>query len=146
MKSCHFSHPIYLLSPKKTCATKTISLSQDKKENFRDRNGHQVLFYCIGEPSAPYNCTVYNITAVSLQVSCLQGYDGGLPQTFSMLVQQTKTDRLVFNATEQWSSNFSVHSLEPGMAYELHVWSQNSKGRSNSVILMAETYDNPIKM
>lgn len=95
--------------------------------------------YHAGEPSAPYNCTVFNITASGLQVSCLQGYDGGLAQSFHIQVHQSKTDKIVFNATSQWSSNFSVHSLEPGTAYELHIWSGNEKGRSSSVLLLAET-------
>ena len=72
-------------------------------------------------------------------MACLQGYDGGLSQTFNMVVQQSKTDKIVMNATGQWSSNFTVHSLEPGTAYELFIWSANTKGRSGSVVLLAET-------
>lgn len=93
-----------------------------------------------GEPSAPYNCTAYNITAGGLSVGCLPGYDGGLSQFFNLQVLQAKADnKAVFNATGVKSGDFSVYSLEPGTAYELHIWSENSKGRSSSVVLMAET-------
>lgn len=93
-----------------------------------------------GEPSAPYNCTVYNITAGGLSVACLPGYDGGLSQHFSLQVLQAKTEnKAVFNVTGVRSGNFSVYSLEPGTAYELHIWAENSKGRSPSIVLMAET-------
>lgn len=94
----------------------------------------------LGEPSAPYNCTVYNITASGLSVSCLPGYDGGLAQFFNLQVLQAKTDnKAVFNGTGNKAGDFSVYSLEPGTAYELHIWSENTKGRSPSVVLMAET-------
>ena len=93
-----------------------------------------------GEPSAPYNCTAYNSTAGGLSVGCLPGYDGGLSQFFNLQVLQAKADnKAVFNATGVKSGDFSVYSLEPGTAYELHIWSENSKGRSSSVVLMAET-------
>lgn len=73
-------------------------------------------------------------------MTCLAGYDGGLAQTFNLQVLQAKTDnKMVFNATGNRSGNFSVSQLEPGTAYELHIWSLNAKGRSNAVVLMAET-------
>lgn len=99
---------------------------------------HLVVFK--GEPSTPYNCTVYNITSNGLSVKCLPGYDGGLSQYFNLQVLQAKADnKAVFNATGIRSGDFSAHSLEPGTPYELHIWSQNDKGRSPSVVLMAET-------
>ena len=93
-----------------------------------------------GEPSAPYNCTVNNITSNGLSVNCLPGYDGGLTQFFNLQVLQAKTDtRAVFNATGVQSGDFSVYSLEPATSYELHIWAENTKGRSSSVVLMVET-------
>jgi hypothetical protein len=93
-----------------------------------------------GEPSAPYNCTVNNITSNGLSVNCLPGYDGGLTQFFNLQVLQAKTDnKAVFNATGVQSGDFGVYSLEPATSYELHIWAENTKGRSSSVVLMAET-------
>lgn len=73
-------------------------------------------------------------------MTCLAGYDGGLAQSFNLQVLQAKPDnKIVFNATGNRSGNFTVSQLEPGTAYELHIWSENGKGRSTAVVLMAET-------
>ena len=82
---------------------------------------------------------MYNITANSLQVTCLDGYDRGLVQVFGLNVLAAKTDKTVANLTAK-ESNFTVDSLEPGTTYELHIWAKNNKGKSPTVILMAETY------
>lgn len=39
-----------------------------------------------GKPHAPRNCSVWNQTAESVEVSCVAGFDGGLPQHFLLLV------------------------------------------------------------
>lgn len=83
---------------------------------------------------------MFNITASGLAVTCLAGYDGGLIQSFNLQVLQAKQDnKIVFNTMGNRSGNFTVARLEPGTAYELHIWSENAKGRSTSVVLMAET-------
>ncbi|XP_045033828.1 hemicentin-1 isoform X1 [Daphnia magna] len=93
-----------------------------------------------GEPSAPYNCTVNNITSNGLSINCLPGYDGGLTQFFNLQVLQAKAhNRVAFNATGVQSGDFNVYPLEPATSYELHIWAENTKGRSSSVVLMAET-------
>lgn len=107
------------------------------------RQTNFIVWICIGrigEPSAPYNCTVNNITSNGLSINCLPGYDGGLTQSFNLQVLQAKADnRIVFNATGHQSGDFNVYSLEPATSYELHIWTENTKGRSSSVHLMAET-------
>ncbi|KAJ8726697.1 hypothetical protein PYW07_001395 [Mythimna separata] len=39
-----------------------------------------------GKPHAPRNCTLWNQTAESVEVSCVAGFDGGLPQRFLLEV------------------------------------------------------------
>ncbi|KAI8428394.1 hypothetical protein MSG28_002578 [Choristoneura fumiferana] len=39
-----------------------------------------------GKPHAPRNCSLWNQTAESVEVACLAGFDGGLPQTFLLQV------------------------------------------------------------
>ena len=126
------------LAPKEKCYAANISdlLTNDSiclVLSFRSS-----LKWFLGEPSAPYNCTVYNITANSLSVACLDGYDGGLAQLFRLRVLAVKTDQVVANLTGP-SSNFSVDALEPGTSYELYIWAENQKGQSPTVVLMAET-------
>lgn len=43
-------------------------------------------FYPSGKPHAPRNCTLWNQTAESVEVSCVAGFDGGLPQRFLLEV------------------------------------------------------------
>ncbi|KZS10656.1 putative Nephrin [Daphnia magna] len=99
-----------------------------------------LVYVYFREPSAPYNCTVNNITSNGLSINCLPGYDGGLTQFFNLQVLQAKAhNRVVFNATGVQSGDFNVYPLEPATSYELHIWAENTKGRSSSVVLMAET-------
>ena len=39
-----------------------------------------------GKPHAPRNCSLWNQTAESVEVSCVAGFDGGLPQRFLLEV------------------------------------------------------------
>lgn len=80
-----------------------------------------------------------NITSASLEVSCVEGFDGGLAQLFVLQVFQVKTEKLVANLTSTLAPQFSVHSLEAGIPYELHLWARNAKGQSATVVLMTET-------
>lgn len=43
-------------------------------------------FPCEGKPHAPRNCTLWNQTSDSVEVSCVAGFDGGLPQHFLLEV------------------------------------------------------------
>ena len=99
-----------------------------------------------GEPASPSNCTVANITANTLEVSCLEGYDGGLPQIFVLQVLAVKSEKLVANLTSSTGPHFTVHALEAATPYEMNIWAQNAKGNSPSVVLMAETYVSAIQI
>jgi hypothetical protein len=92
-------------------------------------------------------------------VSCIEGYDGGLGQSFALQVfrrQPVKQKDAVVNIdAEETSGNnnnrevvmsfsdsatadFTVSQLEPATAYELHIWANNEKGRSADVVLLVE--------
>lgn len=45
-----------------------------------------VRFVNAGKPHAPRNCTLWNQTSDSVEVSCVAGFDGGLPQRFLLEV------------------------------------------------------------
>ena len=95
-------------------------------------------------------------------MSCIEGYDGGLGQSFALQVfrqQSVKQKDAVVNIdAEETSGNnnnnnrevvtsfsdsatadFTVSQLEPATAYELHIWANNEKGRSTDVVLLVET-------
>lgn len=90
-----------------------------------------------GKPDPPKNCNLHNKTQTSLHVICTKGFDGGLPQEFTIEVfdsspSSPKPGRLIVNITRKIVPEFSVGSLEPGETYFLNVYSSNNKGRSNS--------------
>nr|XP_034177822.1 nephrin-like isoform X6 [Osmia lignaria] len=103
-----------------------------------------------GHPDTPHNCSLLNQTTDSLYVECTEGFDGGLPQKFTIQVDReagtgsssSKPTGTVYNQTSQVPS-FSVGNLEPGTTYEVYVYASNSKGRSETVHFRATTLNLP---
>ncbi|KAK6635820.1 hypothetical protein RUM44_001074 [Polyplax serrata] len=90
-----------------------------------------------GKPEPPKNCNLKNKTQTSFHVSCLKGFDGGLPQEFTLEVFDassiaSKPGRLIVNITRRVVPEFSVGSLEPGSTYFVNIYASNNKGKSNS--------------
>lgn len=56
---------------------------------------HKIYIYIAGKPDALTNCTVSNQTLNVLQLECIEGFDGGLPQTFEVEVFYVRTKNLV---------------------------------------------------
>ncbi|XP_029046064.1 nephrin-like isoform X6 [Osmia bicornis bicornis] len=103
-----------------------------------------------GHPDTPHNCSLLNQTTDSLYVECTEGFDGGLPQKFTIQVDReagtgsssSKPTGTVYNQTSQVPL-FSVGNLEPGTTYEVYVYASNSKGRSETVHFRATTLNLP---
>lgn len=85
------------------------------------------------------NCLVTNHTVDSLLVQCEPGYDGGLTQTFHLEVYSSTNEFLRGNLTAQDNPTFLVQDLVTGASFILVLYAANSKGRSNSVALVAST-------
>ena len=92
-----------------------------------------------GKPDPPKNCNLKNKTQTTLHVTCHKGFDGGLPQEFTLEVfdgststDDSKPGRLIVNITRKLVPEFSVGSLEPGQTYFLNIYSSNNKGKSNT--------------
>ncbi|XP_066997421.2 nephrin-like [Anabrus simplex] len=97
-----------------------------------------------GKPDPPRNCILMNRTTNSLQVSCSRGFDGGLPQEFTMELYAASTvgsehRRLVSNVTSRSKPEFVVTGLEPGSGYIMSIYSSNGKGRSFDIITLRVT-------
>ncbi|XP_076047885.1 neural cell adhesion molecule 2-like isoform X2 [Oratosquilla oratoria] len=90
-----------------------------------------------GPPSSPENCEIHNHTDKTIEVSCEQGFDGGMRQAFLGEVYDG-SGALHLNLTSD-DPKFSVHSLEPGTTYEIRVSAVNAKGRSDPVAITAYT-------
>ncbi|GLV36591.1 sidestep VIII [Carabus blaptoides fortunei] len=91
-----------------------------------------------GKPDSLQNCTILNQTAESLNVECIDGFDGGLPQEFVMEVYDTQTKKLVSNVTSRIPM-FTVGGLESGLGFDIGLYAANKKGRSDVSRLQAFT-------
>ncbi|XP_076637271.1 protein turtle homolog B isoform X2 [Colletes latitarsis] len=105
-----------------------------------------------GHPDTPHNCSLLNQTTDSLHVECTEGFDGGLPQQFTIQVDReqgtsstsSNPSLTVYNRTSKVPS-FSVNRLEPGTTYGVYIYARNSKGRSEKVHFRATTLNLPEK-
>ena len=105
------------------------------------RQEQPCVFHLIpaGRPDPVTNCTVLNQTYSTLHVQCKPGFDGGLPQSFSMQVMDAKTHFTVANTTNMRQAAFTVTGLMPGTGYMVAITAGNTKGRSSPIRLQAFT-------
>jgi len=88
----------------------------------------------LGHPDTPFNCTLLNQTTESLEVDCVEGFDGGQPQYFLLEVFDMQTGMLQANISSKFPA-FSVSGLGPGMVLKMLVYAANSKGKSEPVVV-----------
>ena len=93
-----------------------------------------------GKPDPVNNCSVNNQSHSSFHLNCQPGFDGGLPQTFIMEVRDMQDGFMVSNVSSQTPS-FSVNGLQSGKSFSVQLFSANSKGQSEKVILQAFTLE-----
>lgn len=75
-----------------------------------------------------------NQTTESLEVECIEGFDGGQTQSFQLEVFDHQTNILRANKTSR-HANFTVDNLGPGKILRLVVYAFNSKGRSDTIVV-----------
>jgi hypothetical protein len=96
-----------------------------------------------GRPDAPRTCMMVNRTSTTVQVNCEKGFDGGLPQEFTMELYSAAHSgghrRIISNITSRSKPEFTVTGLEPGAGYFVSVYSSNGKGRSSTFTLSVST-------
>lgn len=100
-----------------------------------------------GKPFPVRNCTLANQTYTSVEVRCVPGYDGGLPQKFVLEVYHGDVDYLassqpLYNVSNPDEPSFALAGLEASVEAGVHVavYAMNAKGRSQPVILSEVTY------
>ncbi|KAH9629640.1 hypothetical protein HF086_001612 [Spodoptera exigua] len=89
---------------------------------------NELLFRVKCKPHAPRNCTLWNQTAESVEVSCVAGFDGGLPQRFLLEVYSDSAVPRVNLSSDEPS--WTVRGLEWDVRHRLVAVAFNSKGRS----------------
>lgn len=100
-----------------------------------------------GRPSQLQNCTISNQTSDSLQVNCLEGFDGGLPQSFLMEVIELPSLRPRVNLTTyRTPPSFLVDGLDSGINYRIVLYAANAKGRSDPTIIESVTFKGVAKL
>ncbi|XP_047986871.1 nephrin [Leguminivora glycinivorella] len=82
-----------------------------------------------GKPHPPRNCSLWNQTAESVEVACLAGFDGGLPQTFLLQVYSAGESVPRVNLSSDEPS-WTVRGLEWDVRFRLEAVAVNGKGRS----------------
>ncbi|XP_055701881.1 nephrin-like [Phlebotomus papatasi] len=97
-----------------------------------------------GPPDPPNNCTVLNITYDMIQVECIEGFNGGLQQSFFAEVYSSEARQLVTTSKSRLPY-FEIRGLQSGIEYILLFAATNSKGTSKSARLNAYTLKNPEK-
>ncbi|XP_068153832.1 protein turtle homolog B isoform X1 [Drosophila tropicalis] len=89
-----------------------------------------------GRPFPVQNCSVNNQSTDSLQVDCMEGFDGGLPQGFLLELVEMNTLRLARNITlSHGSPSFVIDNLDQAGTYRMIIFSVNAKGRSEPTII-----------
>ncbi|KAK4884506.1 hypothetical protein RN001_000777 [Aquatica leii] len=112
--------------------------------------GHQLqpcVFQVVaaGKPYAVKNCSLSNQTTSSVEVYCLPGFDGGLPQYFLLELYSSNSAVPRYNITSNDEPYFYLSNLEPDVTFKISVFAVNSKGRSQGVILEEVTFRDPEK-
>ncbi|XP_026314447.1 nephrin-like [Hyposmocoma kahamanoa] len=97
-----------------------------------------------GKPHAPRNCTLWNQTSDSVEVSCVPGFDGGLPQRFLLEVYSGKEKYPRFNLSSE-EPTWTVRGLEWDVRFRLAAVAVNSKGRSPPARLADVLFRDPEK-
>ncbi|XP_055701884.1 nephrin-like isoform X1 [Phlebotomus papatasi] len=82
-----------------------------------------------GKPDPLSNCTVFNQTVDTLQLECIEGYNGGLPQEFIVRVYAARSTQVIASQTSK-SPFFELKGLDPEVGYDVHLAAMNEKGMS----------------
>ena len=90
-----------------------------------------VHFIFSGKPEAVQNCSVTNESTDSFQVTCQPGFNGGLPQHFTLTVYKVSPESGELDLSANLSSAlpaFTVSGLDPGSKYVGELVGHNVKG------------------
>ncbi len=98
-----------------------------------------------GKPQSVQNCTLSNQTDSSVEVKCSPGYDGGLPQVFTLEIYAPTSSLPIYNVTEKEQPIFRISNLQPDVIFRILVAAVNSKGRSQPVVLEEFSFKDPEK-
>lgn len=102
-------------------------------------------FFISGKPFPVKNCTLSNQTTSSVEVFCLPGFDGGLPQHFLLELYSGNSVLPRFNMTSYTEPYFFLDNLEPDVTFRIIIYAMNSKGKSRGEVLEELMFRDPEK-
>ncbi|GAB0086941.1 hypothetical protein DMENIID0001_011680 [Sergentomyia squamirostris] len=94
-------------------------------------------------PDPVKNCTAFNATANSVQVSCVAGRDGGIPQQFHVDIIDKSTNSVLYNISYR-HPDFTLKRLPSESDLIIKVLAFNLQGSSNWYRLHAKTLPAPL--
>ena len=117
-------------------------------------------FGVLGKPEAVQNCSVINESTDSFQVNCYPGFNGGLPQHFTLSVYKVNgasgsgAINLGGHGVQQQPTanlsstlpRFTVSGLEPGSKYIGELVGHNVKGAGDAKHIHVYTLKLPEKL
>ena len=99
---------------------------------------------CISvSPEPVENCTVINKSSETFHLQCVPGFDGGMNQTFHILVKDRITNSVKYDNASLDRPEVLIEHLEAGIAYSVTVIAINKKGASTAVYKTVETLQQP---
>ena len=120
-----------------------------------------IIFIIIsGKPESVQNCSVINESTDSFQVNCYPGFNGGLPQHFTLAVYKVTgagggdlislggqaTERKPTANLSSTIPRFEVSGLEPGSKYIGELVGHNVKGAGDAKYIHVYTLKLPEKL
>ncbi|KAK9743685.1 hypothetical protein QE152_g8456 [Popillia japonica] len=129
--------PSNIITPSLSVSTSTVTKALPSTSTF-------IQSEFASRPDQVHNCTLLNISMTSFSIKCSEGFNGGLPQSFLLEVRESHSQEIKGNLSSP-VARFSVTGLEPGALYQTALFSYNSKGRSEPVVLQAATLRLPEK-
>ncbi|KAM7314104.1 neural cell adhesion molecule 2 [Ixodes scapularis] len=99
-----------------------------------------------GPPDMVQNCSMTNQTEDTVAVTCVEGYDGGLPQSFRLELHDTAHRLLRNNVTSDSGATFVARGLPPGTSFVAAVYAFNSRGRSQPKVIIVSTLPAPVSL
>lgn len=90
--------------------------------------------YFTGRPFPVVNCSVTNQSWDVVEVSCEEGFNGGLPQWFVAEALELPSLNVRLNISSGQPA-FRLTGLEPGHDYQLLLYAVNGKGKSEATVI-----------
>ncbi|CAO1439809.1 unnamed protein product [Diamesa tonsa] len=97
-----------------------------------------------GKPDQLTNCSIINQTQYSIEVTCVEGFDYGYPQSFIAELYNSK-EKIVFKSISSRTPFFDLKGLFPGHEFNVVLTAVNKRGRSQPTIIQAYTLKIPEK-